>query len=52
MGICNEDEHFTANLVFSDKLTFCLNGQFLRHDSSYWSNENIQCINEAHAQYP
>lgn len=52
MDICNVDEHFASNVVFSDEATFCLNGLVNRHNSRYWSSENPHWIHEAHTQHP
>lgn len=52
MEICNNDQHFTYNLLFSDEATFCLNGTVNRHNCRYWSIDNPHWMLETHTQHP
>lgn len=36
----DDDANFINTIVFSDELTFMLNGSVNRHNCSYWSNKN------------
>lgn len=45
------DEYFIYNAIFADQTTFCLNGTFNRHNSTYWSTQNIHRIDESHIQH-
>lgn len=50
--ICNQDENFAANILFSDEATFYLNGTVNSQNCRYWSQENPHWIQEAHCQSP
>lgn len=51
MDICNRDDNFVQNVVFSDEATFCLNGTVNRHNCRYWSQNNPYWVQEAHTQH-
>lgn len=52
MDICNRDNNFVRNVVFSDEATFCLNGTVNRHNCRFWSQNNPHWVQEAHTQHP
>lgn len=52
MDICNRDNNFTRNVVFSDEATFCLNGTVNRHNCRYWSQTNPHWVQDNHTQHP
>lgn len=52
LNICNNNENFVNNILFSDEATFCLTGEVNRHNCRYWSSENPSWFLEHHTQYP
>lgn len=52
MDICNRDNNFVRNMVFSDEATFCLNGTVNRQNCRYWSQTNPHWVQEGHTQHP
>lgn len=52
MEICNNNNNFARNILFSDEATFNLNGVVNRHNCRYWSNQNPHWYQEAHTQNP
>lgn len=52
MGLCNDNENFINNVLFSDEATFCLAGFVNRHNCRYWSFENPHWAEEYHTQHP
>lgn len=50
--ICQQNENFVKNILFSDEATFYLNGTVNKQNCRYWSQENPRWIQEAHSQSP
>ena len=47
-----QNPNFLTSIVFSDEVTFELNGNVNRHNFRYSCNENPHWILESHTQYP
>lgn len=52
MEICNLNQVFHRNILFSDEATFCLNGSVNRQNFRYWSTNNPRWMREQHTQNP
>lgn len=43
---------FVNNIVFSNEVSFLLNGNVNSHNSRYWANTNPHCMMKIHTQHP
>lgn len=50
--LCNQNNGFEYNILFSDEATFCLNGTVNRQNCRYWATENPNWTMEVYTQYP
>lgn len=50
--LCERDEMFARNILFSDEATFSLNGTVNRQNCRYWAEHNPHWMQEARSQHP
>lgn len=50
--LCERDEMFARNILFSDEATFSLNGTVNRQNCRYWAEHNPHWMQQARTQHP